>query len=76
MAQCVYIILCILFQSPASVITRDTQSSEEIIVNLGEYSVKIRCPKCGEEMNTNTTTVIGTLTWVLVLILFLTLMWL
>ena len=64
-----------VFQSPSSVITKDVQSSRQIVVNLGEYPIRIVCPECHEEMETKISDKIGVFTLALVLLLFFSFLW-
>ncbi|XP_065906829.1 uncharacterized protein [Dysidea avara] len=61
--------------SPSSVITKDLQSQQQITVHFGEYPIKMMCPKCREEMATKITFKIGSLTWLLVMVMFFAFLW-
>jgi len=68
------------FQLPSSITTRkrdvitsDIQFQQQTeTVYFGEHPVTITCPKCGKEMTTKTTFVIGSMTWVFVMAVFCT----
>ena len=45
------------------------------IINFGEHPVKMECPKCSKEITTQIKCEIGSLTWTLVVLLFLLCMW-